>query len=160
MIPRESIDVLRNQVEVTLANYGIDCTLYIPTNTSWDSAKRKDVFETPSDYEYVSYSAKVFIEWGVSVNRLKKLGVFVEGMLPILAWFGNRATAIDGSDAGIEVDIDIIIQSYFTIEPEFIPSNYQGLEAFEIVNQTVKAIHDAEIFRGFSIAPRRIKKGE
>ncbi len=158
MIPRETIDVFRHQVDVSLDNYGISCTLYIPTNTSYDDAEKLDVFAKPSDYEFISYSAKVFIEWQPSVYRLKKLGMFVEGNLPILAWFGNKATALEGSQIGQEVDIDIVKQSYFEINPEYIPSNFIGADQFEVINPIIKGIHDAVILQGFSIAPRRIKK--
>jgi hypothetical protein len=157
MIPQEVVDVLRNQVDVSLDNYGISCTLYLPTNTSYDTAEKLDVFAEPEDLSFTSYSAKVFIEWQPTAYRLKKLGLFVEGNLPILAWFGNKATALDGSEAGQEVDVDIVRLSYFTINPEFIPNNYIGVEQFEILNPIIKGMHDMVIMQGYSIAPRRIK---
>jgi len=157
MIPRRVIDTMRHQVDVSLNAYGIDCTLYIPTTESFNAAEKKDVFSTPDDYEYLSYAAKVFIEWQPSTYRLKKLGMFVEGNLPILAWFGNKAIALEGSEAGAEVDIDVVRHSYFRMTPEFIPGSYVGVEEFEIVNQIIKNMHDAVILQGFSIAPRRVQ---
>jgi len=70
MIPRRSIDVLRNYVDVSLDNYGIDCTLYIPDAASYNAAERLDVYATPDDYTYVPYTTKVFIEWGPYTYRL------------------------------------------------------------------------------------------
>jgi hypothetical protein len=158
MIPQESIDAFRQQVDVTLSMYGIDCVLYLPTDVSYAASEKKDVFAIPADLTFISYAAQVFIEWGVSVYRLKQLGLFVEDMLPIVAWFPNHAIAREGSEIGTEVAIDVIKRSYFTVSPEFIPGNYVGSEAFEVVNPTVKGIHDAVLVQGWSIVPRRIRK--
>jgi len=154
MIPRETIDALRHQVNVSLDNYGIDCTLFIPTTTSYDAAEKLDVFSKPSDYSYIEYSAKVFIEWNPSTYRLKKLGVFVEDSIPILAWFGNKAVDQEGES----VDVDIVLHSYFEISPEFIPDNQQVTQQFEIVNIIVKGLHDAVIRKGYVIVPRRVQQ--
>jgi len=158
MIPRETIDALRHQVNVSLENYGISCVLYIPTNASYSTSERKDVFAVPGDLSYSLYDASVFIEWGVSVYRLKQLGLYTEDMLPIVAWFPNVATAREGSEIGTEVAIDVIRRSYFTVSPEFIPNDYVGSEAFEVVNPAVKGMHDAILVQGWSIVPRRVKK--
>ncbi len=158
LIPRESIDAFRKFVNVTLDNYGISCNLYIPTVSSYNFAETLDVFATPQDLSYDHFRATVFVEWGVSVYRLKKLGIFAEDMLPIVAWFSNVAIAADGSDSGEEVPIDVHKKSYFTVEPEFIPDNYRGSEAFEVVSPVVKGMHDAVLLQGWSIAPRRVKK--
>lgn len=155
MIPRETIDCLRHQVDISLDNYGIDCTLYIPTVDSSNTAEKLDVFATPNDYKpYVEYSAKVFIEWNPSTYRLRKLGVFVEDSIPILAWFGNKAVNQDKE----KVDIDIILRSYFEIPLEFIPENRQASQQFEIVNNIVKGMHDAVIRKGYVIVPRRMQQ--
>ena len=157
MIPRRLIDVFRHQVDVSLGNYGIDCKLYIPTNISYNEAEKLDVFAVKDDYEFIKYSAKVFIEWSPNTYRLKKLGLFTEDSIPILVWFGNKAIAMEGSEAGEEVDIDIVLHSYFIVEPEYIPNNLKGTESFELVNPVVKNIHDAVLIQGFLVVPRRIK---
>jgi len=156
MIPRETIDALRLQVDVTLDNYGIQCDLYIPTVASYNEFEEKDAYATPEDLEYTRYQCLVFIEWGASVYRLKKLGLYTEGMLPIVARFGNRATVVSGSEAGEVVDVDICKNSYFTIEPEYIPNNYVGAESFELVDEAIRGMHDAVIVKAFSITPRRV----
>lgn len=159
MIPRETIDTLRHQVDVSLENYGIVCQLYIPTDVSYAASERKDVFATPDDLTYKSYTANVSIEWSVSTYRLKQLGIYTEDMLPILAWFPNIAIAKDGSEAGLEVAIDVIRRSYITVTPEFIPNDYVGVEAFEVVNPVIRGMHDAILVQGWSIVPRRVEKG-
>ena len=160
MIPRGTIDVLRNYVDVIMAAVGIDCTLYIPTDASFNVAEKLDVFAKPSDFTYTSYSAKVFINWSPNVYKLKKLGLFVEGQLPILVWFGNKATVIDDGEvnpAGTVAAIDTCLKSYFKIEPEFIPENYEGIEAFELVNVASKGFQDAIIRKIYSAVPRRVQ---
>lgn len=151
MIPRESIDVLRNFVTVSLDNYGIDCTLYIPSNDS--TVEQYDAYAKPSDYTHTAYTTKVFIEWGPSAYRLKKLGLFTEEDVPMVCWFGNKAT----NESDELVDVDIIIGSYFRLTPEFIPDNYEGIEEFELINNVVKNMHDAVVVKGFSAAPRRVQ---
>jgi len=157
MIPRRLIDVFRHQVDVSLGNYGIDCKLYKPTNISYNEAEKLDVFAVKDDYEFIEYSAKVFIEWSPNLYKLKKLGLFTEDSIPILAWFGNKVIAMEGSEAGEEVDIDIVLHSYFIVEPEYIPNNLKGTESFELVNPVIKHMHDAVLVQGFLVVPRRIK---
>lgn len=157
MLPRESIDVLRDYVDIALDAVGMDCTLYLPTDATYSAAERLDVFAKPSDYSFTSYSAKVFIHWNPSIYKLKKLGLFTEDSLPILVRFGNRATALTGPDAGTLVAIDVSLKSYFEIKPEFIPGNYEGVEQFELVNVASKGMQDALIRRVYSAVPRRLQ---
>lgn len=156
ILPRQTVDVLRQLVDISLDNYGVEVTLYIPTNISYGIAEKLDVFKEPDDYEYTSYTAMVFINWNPSTYRLKKYGIFVEGEVPILAWMPNKATALEGSEAGTLVDVDICNKSYFEINPEFIPSNYEDVEQFEVVSPIIKGMHDKVIYKGFKIAPRRV----
>jgi len=158
-LPRESIDVLRDYVDIALSAVGMDCTLYIPTSTSYSDAEKLDVFAKPSDYSYNSYSAKVFVNWNPSLYKLKKLGLFTEDSLPILVRFGNKATVIlvEGQEAGTEVAMDVCLKSYFEIEPEFIPGNFEGVEQFELVNVASKGMQDALIRKIYSAVPRRIQ---
>jgi len=157
LLPAETVAVLRHYVDVALDAVGMDCTLYIPTNTSYEVAQRKDIYAVPGDYEYLSYSAKVFVNWNPSTYKLKQLGLFVEDSLPILCWFGNKATALSGSEAGSEVSIDVCKKGYFELEPEFIPGNYKDIVQFEIVNVALKGFQDAVIRKIYSAVPRRVK---
>jgi len=157
MLPRESIDVLRDYVDISLTSYGIDCTLYIPTDVSYSEAEKLDVFATPSDYSFLSYSAKVFIQWTPNIWRLKKLGLFVEGQVPILAYFPNKVTALEGSEAGTEVEVDIVKTSYIRIPLEYIPDDQKGVEEFEVINVGTPNMQDAVITKLYSLVPRRVK---
>lgn len=157
-IPRASIDVLRDYVDISLTSYGIDCTLYIPTNTSYSEAEKLDVFATPGDYSFLTYSAKVFIQWNPNIWRLKKLGLFTEGQIPILAYFPNKVTALEGSEAGTEIEVDIVKTSYIRILPEYIPDDQKGVEEFEVVNVGTPNMQDAVIVKIYSLVPRRVKQ--
>jgi len=153
MLPQASVDAFRKQVNVTLDMYGIDTTLYIPSNRSVTAIEQLDIYEVPEvDLDYVQYSTTVFIEWAVTTWRLKKLGLYTEHALPIVAWFPNEATRASDS---VLVDIDIIRESYFTISQQFVPDQYGETSSFEIINVGIKGMHDAVIRKAYNIAPRR-----
>jgi hypothetical protein len=145
-------------VNVALDIAGIDCTLYIPTNVSHGVAEKLDVWDTPADLTYLSYTSTVFLNWSPNTKLLKKLGLYVEGTTPILARFPFVATPLTGSDAGVEKEVDIIVKSYFRIAPEFVPSDYTGIEDFEVVNIGTESIHDAVLTQIYSVAPRRVTR--
>jgi hypothetical protein len=158
MIPRSTIDVLRDYVDIILGAIGMDCLLYLPLTLPFNVAEKKDVFATPEDYTYQEYIAKVFVNWNPSTYKLKKLGLFVEDTLPIMVWFGNKATpSLNGVATGPVEAIDTSIKSYFSLTPEFIPANYEGVEAFELVNVAVKGFQDAIIRKIYSAVPRRVE---
>ncbi|MHA1591100.1 MAG: hypothetical protein ACTSUP_01185 [Candidatus Heimdallarchaeaceae archaeon] len=148
-IPRRTIDALRKQVNVSLDNYGISCSLYIPNNL--DETETFDIYQTPSDYTYDHYTTKVFIEWNPNIYRLKAKGLHVDGELPIIVRFPYEATDDDGNI----VDVDILRHSYFGIEPEYIPENYEGIEEFELVDIMLDKFHDAVVVKSFKAVPRR-----
>ena len=156
MIPPELVNALRVQANVSLVNCGQECVLYIPTTASYNAAEKSDVFAKPSDLEFISYNALVFIEWQPTAYKLKKLGLYVEDNLPIIAWFGTVATAREGSEAGMEVSVSITKQAYFEINVASVPGDITKASQFEIINTSLKGFQDNEIVRCFSIAPRRI----
>jgi len=96
LIPLHTVDALRDNVDVVLDMYGIDCNLLIPTPTSFLEAEKLDAYMTPGDLSYVLYTAKVFIDVQPDIKRLRKLGLYTEGSLPIVAKFGRRAVAVSG----------------------------------------------------------------
>jgi len=151
LVPQRTIDALHQVVNVALDVAGISCVLYIPTVTSYNVAEKLDVYNTPNDYTYLSYSTTVFLDWKPTAYRLKKLGLFTEDSLPILAWFPYKATALEGSYTGQVVEIDPNLRSYFRISLQFVPVDYQGIEEFEIVNVAVSGLHDATLTRVYSI---------
>jgi len=159
MIPRGTIDVLRDYTDIILNAVGIDCILYIPTIAAFNKAEKLDVFAKPADYSYSSYSAKVFINWSPSTYKLKKLGLFVEDQLPVLVRFGNKAIAISvsGVASGTVVAMGTCVKSYFTLVPEFIPDNFEDVEEFELVNVASQGFQDSVIRKLYSAVPRRVQ---
>lgn len=149
MIPQRSIDVFREFVDISLDIYGISCDLYIPNNL--DTTETYDIYQKPADYEYDHYTSKVFIEWSPNIYRLKAMGLFVEGELPIICYFGNKAT----NDSEDEVDVDILRHSYFSIEPQYIPDLYTGFDEFELIDVMIKGMHDAVLVKSWKAVPRR-----
>lgn len=152
-IPQETVDVLRQHLDIVLLAIGIPCTLYVPTTDSYVEAEKKDVFSTPSDYSYVQYQANTWVEWSPSTYRLKKLGLYTEDSLPILVWFGNTAVNQDEQ----VVNVDLVQHSYFVLDAQYIPDNYTEAEEFEIVNIGVRGMHDAMVLKAYSAVPRRKK---
>lgn len=149
MLPQRTVDCLRVQGDVSLANYGIDCDLYIPTNL--DEVETVDVYAKPKDYEYVHYTAKVFIEWTPNMWRLKKFGIYTEHETPILGRFGRKAV----NDAGVEVDVDIHVNSFIKVALQYIPSSVSDTDQFEIVSVAMGNFHDAAIVQIYKLAPLR-----
>lgn len=156
LIPRRTIDAIRAAIDVGLGVTGINCTLYIPTNQSFLDAEKLDVYSKPADYVFASYSTTVGIKWSPNVYELKKLGLFVEGQTPILVQFGFHAVALEGSQVGQTVPVNVARNSWFEISPEFSEGNFVGISQFQIVNAATK-LHDATLARIFSAAPRRVK---
>lgn len=150
MIPRETIDVMRNFVDISLDNYGFDVDLFIPTNV--DALEPLDIYAEPPDYEFDHYTAKIFIEWSPSVYRLKNLGIYVEGELPIIVYLPNQCV----NDLDVEVDVDILKSSYVKVSLEYIPSDFNKFTEFELVNVIVKNMHDAAIVKAWKAVPRRL----
>lgn len=150
IIPRETIDVLRNFVDVSLDVFGFDCDLYVPNNL--DTLESLDVYSTPSDVEWDHYTALVFIEWSPNIHKLKNLGIFIEDELPLIVYLPNQCTDDDGN----EVTVDILKQSYIKIPLEYVPSNYRKYTEFELVDQIIHKIHDAVLVKRWFAVPRRV----
>lgn len=150
IIPRETIDVLRNFVDVSLDAYGIDCDLYVPNNL--DNLEVKDVYVTPADVIWDHYAALVFIEWNPNIHKLKALGIFVEDEIPLIVCLPNKCI----NDSGEEVIVDILKQSYIKVPLEYVPSNLQKYTEFELVDQIIHKIHDAVLVQRWKAVPRRV----
>jgi hypothetical protein len=155
MIPRETIDALRKQIDVSLNNYGIDCILWIPTGESIGNYEIKDAYATDEDLSYTQYSTKVFINWKPNIHKLQKLGIHVEDQRPITAWFGKQAAPILGPNAGTMIDVTIKIHSYFSINIEYVPGNITDSDKFECIDVIIPEFHDSLIRQQFLITPKR-----
>ncbi|MHA1692959.1 MAG: hypothetical protein ACTSU7_15145 [Candidatus Heimdallarchaeaceae archaeon] len=150
MIPRRSIDIFRNFVDVSLDNYGFDVDLYIPTNK--EALETLDIYSEPSDFEFNHYTTQVFVEWRPSIYRLKNLGIYVEDELPIIVYLPNQCT----NDSGIEVDVDILRNSYIKVPLEYIPNNFDKYTEFELTTPVVKHMHDAVLVKSYKAVPKRL----
>ena len=132
---------MRNQNDISVKIYGIDCQLYIASNAS--VAEDNDAYLAPDQYTYAPPMAtQVFVEWRPNMYRLRAMGLFVEGALPILAHF--------------TFDRLIPIGSYFTVAMIYVPAVIDT-QAFNIENLVVPdgSISDIEVKRYYSVAPRR-----
>jgi len=152
MLPQRSINALRKQNDISVDLYGIDCDLYIPNNLSDMDAY--DVYDDHADYEYDHYITKVWVEWSPNMYRLRAMGLYSEGDLPVLARFGKQAIA----DNDTIVNVDILVKSYIIVDPQYVPDNFEGYDEFEIVDLVGGNMHDAVIAKQYKLAPRRIKQ--
>ena len=141
MIPQETINVLRNNNDISVDIFGIGCTLNIPTNKT--AVEGKDAFVTEDDYAFKTYEDHmVIIEWSPDSKRLRKLGVFTEDDIPLICWFKN--------------DPEVIVGAYFTIETQYIPDS-MDTDTFEVVDVMIRGMHDKVALRGYVAAPRRVR---
>lgn len=142
LIPRRVIDVVRTFNNVGVALYGIECTLFVPTNLT--DLEPDDIYAATADVQYKQYNCvKVWIEWFVpKLHRLRKLGVFAEAETPIIARFQNQP--------------EVITNSYIKIKSQYIPGRFDTDE-FEIVDTLMLNMYDAEVYRYYKLAPRRKK---
>jgi len=142
-LPKGTIDVLRSFNDLALAQFGITCTLYIPTNLT--SVESMDMYQVPEDHlTYTTYRKQpLWIEFHVTnIHRLRKLGIYVEGENPIIARFKN--------------DPQIVLNSYIVIDTRYIPDNYDTDE-FEVTDIITTNMYDSEIYTYCKMNPRRKK---
>jgi len=150
MIPQETVQTLRQFNDTVVGLYGIACTLYLLNNA--DTVEGLGIYAKPSDSTFTEYTTEVFVEWSPSTKKLRKLGLFMEDEIPVLAWFANQFE----SEQRNVTDLDIVIGSYFKVDMQYIPDDYDTDE-FEIIDVVVRAMHDALVLKCFKVAPRRVK---
>lgn len=151
LLPQRAINVFRKNTNVALDTFGMDCTLYVPSNM--DTVSELDIYAKPSDYTFTRYETKVWVEWSPNRHRLRKLGIFMEDETPAIAWFSNTIKDAFGN----ETDMDICIKSYFVLQTQYIPANAADTEEFELVDVIVPSMADKLVRKCFKIAPRRQK---
>ena len=143
LLPLETIDTFRNTIDTVIDVYGFPCDLYIPKVETIDQQEALDIYsEKPDlkDHSNNPIKTNVFIEWKPDQKRLRKMGVFVEDSLPIVAWF-----------KGIT---ELTRQSWFKIDINKARDDY-GTDEFELVDQIVKNMYNAVVVQCWVIAPRR-----
>lgn len=140
LIPNSTIDALRRAQDLSVENYGIPCTLYIPNNLT--TLEPNDVYTNPDDITYDEYTdQKVWIEWyAKDLYKLRKMGVFAEHELPVLAYFKNSPI--------------ITIKSYITVPMRYVPDSY-GVENWEVVEAVMQGTYSSQTLTRFKMAPLR-----
>lgn len=143
IIPDPTINLFRDFNDLAVGLYGIDCTLYVPTNLT--CLEPNDAYTSPDSIKYQRYSRqKVRLTWAEkNLHRLRKLGIFSEDEAPIIAYFKNFP--------------EVTIQSYIQVEVRYIPNSFD-VDEFEVVDVLMKGTYDAEILRPYKLAPRRTKE--
>lgn len=155
MIPRRTVDVLRANHNTSIDIYGIDCSLYIPTNLN--TIENMDLYHNPDDYAFDAYSCLVWIEFSPDSKRLRKLGIFAEDETPMICRFPTEATIVsEDTDNGDTEDIDVPIGAYFKVSMEYVPSSVSDTDEFEVVDIRLGNAHDAILSKIYVIAPRRV----
>ena len=140
MLPIETIRAIRTSHNVVLDMYGIPVTLFWVTNL--DTIESMDAYQTTTDHVYSEIETSVHIEWKKDMYRLRKLGLYTEGELPIIAHFPNSLG-------------NIPIGSYIKIAFKYLPDDTIDTDEFEIISQSLAHINDAEPFLIYAIAPKR-----
>ena len=141
IIPQATVDALRNNVNISVEIYGIDCQLMVPANLT--SLEPTDAYVIPTDIQYKASATKVFIEWSPDTKRLRKLGVFTEDAIPLIVWFKNLPSLPMGS--------------YIKVALEYIPGNFMDTDEFEVTDTLIKGMHDMVVLQGYKAVPRRVK---
>jgi len=154
ILPIETIRALRNNHDVSMDVMGVEATLYVPTNLT--VLEDDDIYVNPTDFDFDTFSVMVFIEWGPGTQRLRKLSLYTEKDIPIVAWLPNR---IQNDDESYTV-LETCINSYLKIPVEYIPDEYSDTDEFTIINSLARNFHDAIVNRPWQIAPRRYRADE
>ena len=143
LLPQEVIEVYRDTIDRVIEIYGFDVELYIPKVETVQQQEGLDVYmEKPDvkDHTEEPIKTQVFIEWKPEMKRLRRLGIFTEEELPIIAWFKSIA--------------ELTRNSYIKV-----PINYQkgewGTDEFELIDCVVKNTYNAIVVQCWSLAPRR-----
>jgi len=141
MIPQATVDVLRNNNDISVDIYGIACTLYIPTNMN--SVEQLDAYENPNSYSYTEYTNQlVVLVWSPNSKQLRKLGIFTEDDIPLLCWFKN--------------DPEVIVRSYIKVPLQYIPDS-MDTDEFVIEDVIIRGMHDKVALKCYKAVPRRTK---
>jgi len=135
------IETFRKQVDTMVDVYGFYCDLFIIKN--YEQQEKLDIYDEKPEVKYENpIKTKVFIEWKPDIKRLRRLGIYTEEVIPLVAWF--KFTSIPELKRG----------SYIRIEYNYIKGEW-GTDEFELVDSFVQNSYNAVIVQGWSLAPRR-----
>ena len=142
LIPKQTVDLLRTFNNISIGMFGIKCDLYVANNLT--AQESDDIYLSPSNLIFTEYlDQDIWIEWKPDQVRLRKLGIFNENNLPILAWFSNT--------------VELTLRSYIKVPERYIPNTFDT-DYFEISNIMLKNPYDSEIYRCYSLTPLRNKQ--
>jgi len=145
LLPLEAIAVYRKTFAEMIEVYGFEVELFIPKPEVIAQQESLDVYAEKPDIKgdekfQPGIIIKTFVEWKPDTKRLRRLGIYTEDNLPIVAWFKHS----DG----------VVRNSYIKI-----PINYQkgewGTDEFELVDCLIRNVLNAVVIQAWSIAPRR-----
>lgn len=139
MIPIELVQAFKSNYNTAVTNYGIDVTLYIINNAT--TIQYLDAYQSTEDRQYIVYPTKCRLEWVSNIYRMRKLGLYNEKDLPIIAYFKN--------------DLDIPVHSYFTVTLAYMKDNQLETDRFEVVDDSITGLSDTEMMRMYKVAPLR-----
>ena len=152
LVPQETVDAIRNTVNVILDIGGFPCTLYIPSN--YEDVLNVDAYSKTTDYEFEAYTCNVSISWSPNKYHLQKLGLFVEGELPILVTLPNKAI----NSSAVLVNVDIIPGSYIKVPISYLPSDRSDSDEFELADTPIESMHEIAIKQRYKAVPRRSER--
>jgi len=146
LLPQKTINTIRSLSDMTVEHFGFECELFIPKPEVIEQREGLDIYqETPeltNEKFYNAIKTKVFIEWKPDTKRLRRLGVFIEDNLPVIAWFRNIPELTRNSWIRIGLNIS---------------DNQWGTDEFELTDCIVRHMYNAVAVQAWVIAPRRRK---
>lgn len=143
LLPKATLDVMRQFNDLGVSLYGINCTLFIPNNLT--TLEPTDMYQSPDAVAYTEHrNQKVWFEWHNSktIAKLRRNNAFVENEPAIVARFTNEP--------------EVLVNSYVVLPVEYSNNQYNTLE-FECVNVVLDNLYDVEIYKSFKMQPRRAK---
>lgn len=143
LLPLQTINTIRNNINVSIDVAGFDCELFILNNVR---AQERDIYgETPKPQYNGPFTTRVWVEWRADQRRLRSLGITVEGKTPLIAWVKNNKEFPA-----------LTMGSYFKVPINYAPDAYK-CENFELVDRVVKQMYNAVVVECWQIAPLRAK---
>lgn len=142
VIPQSTIDTFRSFNDISIDTFGVDCTLFIPSNLN--DVDALGPYRADRHIKFDEYNTKVFMLFEPSAHRLRKMGIFVEDKIPVLAFF--------------KMEYDVSISSYFRLSMQYYQGDNSELKTdeFSIVDFVIPHnLQDKMAVRAFKVAPRR-----
>jgi len=147
LLPIDVVNTIRQHMDTVVDIYGFPCELYIPKQGHIEQREQLDVYNERPDLGDAGFEevilTKVFIEWAPDIKKLRRLGIFTEGDLPIVGWFKYS-----------EADYNLQRNSYIKININYIPDQWKTDE-FELIDCLIRNMYNAVAIQAWRLAPRR-----